>query len=95
MAKNNFSRLNAMTEEAPAQEPAQQETQIELLHQQASKPAEVLPEGYIYKNGKLTEARSKHLHILVKPSTYNKLKVMADNNKCSVNEIINEAIDNL
>ena len=54
-------------------------------------PAPVKESGYTYRKG---AARSKRIQVLLKPSTYAKLKAKADADGVSVNELINNTLTN-
>lgn len=88
MANKKFNKLDAILDNEPE---ASTITQVDQIHQTAP-PAE-LPKGYTYRNGKLIETRSQHLHILIKASTYTALKAKAKADGCSTNDLINQILE--
>lgn len=55
-------------------------------------PAREAPEGY-YPNPLYIEKKSRRLQLLIKPSTYEKLKRRADKTGGSVNEAVNAILE--
>lgn len=52
-----------------------------------------IPEGYKL-NSEYIEKKSKRVQLLIKPSTHEKLKIMATKKNISVNELINRILEN-
>ena len=59
----------------------------------ASNSVKEVPKGY-KSNPEYIETKSKRLQLLIKPSTHEKLKSIADQKNISVNELINKILEN-
>lgn len=95
MAKKNFKQNNpALTNPALAfiSTPATEaEVQEEQPAQNAIKPTAKPPEGY-KRNPEFIEVKSKRVQLLLQPSIVDAIKALAKEKGLSMNEAINEAI---
>lgn len=66
-----------------------EETQIEEKEAETSAEGAVVPKGYIL----VQERKNKRLQLLVRPTMYETLKNISKKQDISVNEIVNQALE--
>ena len=79
---NEEQQQEQVQEQAQAVQPAQQEEQVELIK----------PFVYVKQQAEL---KTKRLQLVLKPSLFNKLKAKAQENDTSVNDYINQLLEQM